>query len=77
LNESINLSLIDLVQYEISNLDAHMLIIEILKCFKHNEFEDPHEEIMSFSEYEDIHSLDANVFDSGNPHEHPPTHYAT
>jgi hypothetical protein len=65
------------VQYEISNLDAQMLITENLKCSKHNEFADPHEEILSFSEYEDLHALDTNLFDVGNPHEHPPSHHAT
>ena len=34
----------------------------------------PHEEISSFSEYEDLHALDTNLFDVGNPHEHPLDH---
>jgi hypothetical protein len=45
LNESINLSLIDPIQYEISDLDEHMLITENLKYAEHHEFVDPYEQI--------------------------------
>jgi hypothetical protein len=33
-------------------------------------------EISSFSESEDLHALDTNLFDVGHPHEHPLVHHA-
>jgi hypothetical protein len=41
------LSFIDPSQSEIFDLDAHMLITENLKYAEHNEFVDPHEEIIA------------------------------
>ena len=45
MNESIDLSLIDPTQYEIYDLDEHMLITENLKYVEKHEFVDPYEKI--------------------------------
>jgi hypothetical protein len=45
LNISINLSLIDPIQYDISDPDEHMLNTENIKYAKYHEFVDPYEQI--------------------------------
>jgi len=50
LNESINLSLIDPTQYDISNLDEHMLNSENIKYAEHPEFVDPYKQMTTNEE---------------------------